>query len=57
VRLRPFHIVFALFRFAAIFAGIADRAAKGTAVAQDAQDKGRLAEAFARRALSVIDTA
>lgn len=54
--LQPFHIVFALFRFAAIFAGIANRAAKGTAIAQNAQDKGRLADAFARRALSVIDT-
>lgn len=30
-RLKPFHVVFALFRFAVIFVGIADRARAGTA--------------------------
>lgn len=55
VRMQPFHLVFSLFRFAAIFAGIADRAARGNAVSDDAEEKGRLAVAFARRALQVID--
>ncbi len=49
-RLQPFHVVFALFRFAVIFVGIADRARAGTAAAADAAKTGRLAVNFARRA-------
>lgn len=52
-RLRPFHVVFALFRFAVIFVGIADRARAGTAADADAARTGRLAANFARRALAL----
>jgi aminoglycoside phosphotransferase (APT) family kinase protein len=56
--LRPltdFHVVFALFRFAMIFVGIADRARLGTAASADASDVGRLAGRFARRALDLAE--
>jgi aminoglycoside phosphotransferase (APT) family kinase protein len=52
--LRPFHIIFSLFRFAVIFVGIADRARMGTAAAADAGSVGPLAGRFAERALSII---
>jgi aminoglycoside phosphotransferase (APT) family kinase protein len=54
-RLRPFHLAFALFRFAVIFEGIAVRARIGTAVAENAAAVGDLSMAFARHALQVID--
>jgi aminoglycoside phosphotransferase (APT) family kinase protein len=49
-RLMPFHVVFALFRFAVIFVGIADRARAGSAADANAASTGRLAVHFARRA-------
>jgi aminoglycoside phosphotransferase (APT) family kinase protein len=52
--LLPFHEAFALFRFAVIFVGIADRAAQGTAAGHDAARLAPLAERFARRALDVL---
>jgi aminoglycoside phosphotransferase (APT) family kinase protein len=52
---RPFHFVFALFRFAVIFEGIAARAAAGNAAAEDARDAGMLGPAFARRALDIVE--
>lgn len=52
--LSTFHIAFALFRFAVIFIGIADRARAGTAAAEDASVVGVLAERFAIRAADVI---
>jgi aminoglycoside phosphotransferase (APT) family kinase protein len=52
-RLKLFHVVFALFRFAVIFVGIADRARTGTAADAGAAVTGRLASNFARRALEV----
>ena len=52
--LLPFHVAFALFRFAVIFIGIADRARAGSAVSADAATLGPLAERFALRALGVI---
>jgi hypothetical protein len=55
--LLPFHVVFALFRFAVIFYGIADRAKSGTAVSANAAEIGPLAEMFAARALQVIKAA
>lgn len=48
--LTPFHVAFALFRFAVIFIGIADRARAGNAAAADAEKVGPLAEKFAVRA-------
>ncbi|ABV92745.1 aminoglycoside phosphotransferase [Dinoroseobacter shibae DFL 12 = DSM 16493] len=51
--LRPFHVAFAMFRFAVIFVGIADRAAAGSAAGADAARLAPLAEAFARRGLAV----
>jgi len=51
--LLPFHIAFALFRFAVIFIGIADRARNGNAASGEASDLGQLAERFARRALDI----
>lgn len=53
--LLPFHKVFALFRFAVIFVGIADRVSIGTAAAADAAKVGHLAARFAARAVAIID--
>ncbi|NNF90986.1 MAG: phosphotransferase family protein [Boseongicola sp.] len=53
--LLPFHKVFALYRFAVIFVGIADRARAGTAAGNEARRLAPLAPAFARRALEVAD--
>lgn len=53
--LLPFHKVFALFRFAVIFVGIADRVRIGTAAAADAAKVGHLAARFAARAVAIID--
>lgn len=52
--LEPFHIAFAMFRFAVIFHGIADRARAGNANSREATELGPLAERFARRACDVI---
>lgn len=53
--LQPFHKVFALYRFAVIFVGIADRAKTGTAAGRGAADLGPLAKKFAVRALEVAN--
>ncbi|MER9226453.1 phosphotransferase family protein [Mesorhizobium sp. M0664] len=55
--LQRFHLVFAMFRFAVIFVGIADRVLAGSAVAADAADVAPLAGRFAARAMEVIDGA
>ena len=55
--LLPFHVAFALFRFAVIFVGIADRVRGGNAVATNAEAVGPLAGRFAARALEVIEGA
>lgn len=52
--LRPFHVAFALFRFAVIFVGIADRARAGSAVSPEAAALAPLAECFALRAVAAI---
>lgn len=49
--LTRFHRAFALFRFAVIFVGIADRARTGSAASDEAAELGPLAERFAIRAL------
>lgn len=51
--LLPFHTAFAMFRFAVIFQGIADRARHGSAASDEAASLGPLAERFARRAAEV----
>jgi aminoglycoside phosphotransferase (APT) family kinase protein len=51
--LRPFHVAFALYRFAVIFVGIADRARSGTASDPEAAALAPLARRFASRALDV----
>lgn len=51
--LLAFHIAFALFRFAVIFVGIADRARNGNAASGRAEALGPLAERFAKRALDL----
>lgn len=53
--LLPFHVVFALFRFAVIFVGIADRARVGNAAGANAENVAPLAGRFAARALEIID--
>ncbi|MDO9524449.1 MAG: phosphotransferase family protein [Gemmobacter sp.] len=53
----PFHIAFAMFRFAVIFVGIADRARAGSAASSEAADLGALAPRFAARARQIIATA
>jgi aminoglycoside phosphotransferase (APT) family kinase protein len=50
----PFHIAFALFRFAVIFEGIAARAAAGNAASDDASEAGKLGPAFAKRAVDLV---
>lgn len=50
-QLMPFHEAFALFRFAVIFVGIADRALQGNAAGNAAGDATRLARAFARHGM------
>lgn len=50
-----FHFVFALFRVAVIFEGIAARARQGIAVADNAEQVGRLGTVFAQRALEIVD--
>jgi aminoglycoside phosphotransferase (APT) family kinase protein len=55
--LLPFHRAFAMFRFAVIFLGIADRARRGTATSADAAALAPLAARFAVRALAVLDAA
>ena len=54
--LLPFHKAFALFRFAVIFVGIADRARAGNAASDNAAALGHLAERFAARALAILPT-
>lgn len=54
LRLERFHVIFALFRFAVIFVGIADRARAGNAASDNAKDVAPLAEVFAKRALALI---
>ncbi len=53
-QLLPFHVAFALFRFAVIFVGIADRARAGSAASTDAARVGVLSRRFACRGLSVL---
>ena len=50
----PFHVAFALFRFAVIFEGIAARARAGNASSDDAAEAGTLGPAFARRAVELV---
>ncbi len=52
--LTPFHTAFALFRFAVIFVGIADRARAGSAASPEAATLGTLAPRFAARGLEAI---
>ena len=54
VALLPFHKAFALYRFAVIFVGIADRAKAGTAASQEAAKLAPLARRFAERALDLV---
>ena len=51
--LEVFHVVLALFRFAVIFVGIADRARAGSAASAEAAELGGLAVNFAERALDL----
>src|SRR5271170_179486 len=53
--LRPFHTVFALFRLAVIFEGIAARARSGSAASADAAEVGELSAVFARRAMECVE--
>lgn len=54
LKLEPFHLVFALFRWAVIFEGIAARANAGSASSGDAAKTGALAARFASRAAELI---
>lgn len=49
----PFHMVFALFRFAVIFEGVAARAKAGNAAGENAADVAHLAINFAKRAAAL----
>ena len=50
-----FHLAFSMFRFAVIFEGIAQRARQGNAASDDAEEVGRLSEAYARLAWSLVE--
>lgn len=52
--LEPFHVAFAMFRFAVIFEGIAARARAGTAAGADAATVGDLSATFARHGLAAM---
>lgn len=52
--LMPFHVGFAMYRFAVIFEGIAARSRAGTAASADAAAVGDLSFAFARRGLEAV---
>lgn len=52
---KTFHLAFSMFRFAVIFEGIANRARLGNASADNAEEIGRLSEAYARLAWSLIE--
>lgn len=54
-RVETFHIVFSLFRFAAILEGIASRVKAGTAAAANAAEVGDLSVAYARHACEIIE--
>lgn len=53
-RLQPFHMAFALFRFAVVFEGIAARAKAGNAASSDAHRYARLTRVFAERAMAHV---
>jgi hypothetical protein len=50
-----FHLAFSMFRFAVIFEGIAQRARQGNAAADNAEEVGRLSEAYATLAWSLVE--
>jgi aminoglycoside phosphotransferase (APT) family kinase protein len=54
-QLFPFHTIFALFRLAVIFEGIAARARSGNAASADAAEVGELSKVFARRAIECVE--
>ena len=51
---QPFHIVFSLFRFAAILEGISARVRSGNAAGEDATQVGALSSRFSRYAVSIV---
>jgi aminoglycoside phosphotransferase (APT) family kinase protein len=51
----PFHLAFAMFRFAVIFEGIAARARAGIAAAANAEEVGKLSIVYAKRACALIE--
>ena len=53
--LAAFHQAFALFRFAVIFVGIADRSRRGNAAGRDAERLAPLARSFAQRGLELAE--
>lgn len=55
LRMGPFHLAFALFRFALVFEGIAARAQAGNAAGGDAAKLGYLCDVFAARARRIVD--
>lgn len=56
-RIAPFHLVFAIFRNAAIFEGIAARARAGNAAAANAVTVGKLGKVLAQRAAALLEAA
>jgi hypothetical protein len=52
----PFHWAFAFMRWAVIFEGIAARAQRGNAVADNAAEVGALSVAMAQRGLEALHT-
>jgi len=53
--IETFHLAFSMFRFAVIFEGIASRSRQGNAAGDNAEDVGRLSEAYAKLAWSLVE--
>jgi aminoglycoside phosphotransferase (APT) family kinase protein len=55
LRMSSFHLVFALFRFAVIFEGIAARAKAGNAAGSDTANAAQISSSLARQAVELLD--
>ena len=56
LRMTSFHMVFALFRFAVIFEGIAARAKAGNAAGSDTRDAPRISNNLAQYAITLLES-
>jgi aminoglycoside phosphotransferase (APT) family kinase protein len=55
LRMTSFHVIFALFRYAVIFEGIAARAKAGNAAGSDTRNAGHISSSLAEQAVELLD--